>query len=113
MMRTSRKSKMRKPLISLFLAALLLVGCATVETAEMKIARNNDNLFKLRMDMTERQVKKIMGRPDLKETYQSSHDKSVVIWFYQTKRREFRDKPAKDECTSLLFENGRLVWSGR
>lgn len=89
--------------------ALTISGCAT---PQMRMDRNNDNLLRLDMGMTKEQVMAIMGKPDLNEAYQSLYGRSVVIFFYYTQRKWADGNTTKDECTPVVFENGKLVGWG-
>src|SRR4030042_4664987 len=98
-----------------FFQALVLVlvsslcGCAT---PQMRMDRNNTNLLSLEMGITKEAVIEIMGKPDLNEAYQSLRGKSVVIFFYYTQRKWQDGNLTKDECTPIVFENGKLIGWG-
>ncbi len=94
----------------LFLVLLLISSCATPQ-ALMK--RNNAKLLKLEIGMPKEEVIQLMGQPVLNEAYQSLYGKSVVIFFYYTQRKWSDGNYTKDECTPVVFENGKLVgWGG-
>jgi len=78
----------------------------------MIMDQNNENLLKLEMGMNKDQVLKIMGKPDLNEAYQSLYGKSVTIFFYYTQRQWNDGNTTKDECTPIVFEDGKLVGWG-
>lgn len=86
----------------ILLAAVFLPGCSLKEAAE-----NRTNLEKIKVGMTQAQVKEIMGEP-LKEVY-SAPD----IWFYYTKYQWFDGMNTRDECTPLMFNaEGILIGIG-
>ena len=63
--------------------------------------------------MPKEEVIQFMGQPVLNEAYQSLYGKSVVIFFYYTQRKWSDGNYTKDECTPVVFENGKLVgWGG-
>jgi outer membrane protein assembly factor BamE (lipoprotein component of BamABCDE complex) len=93
--------------IFIFLLLVSLLSCASAQ-----MSRNNDNLLLLEMGMTKEQVMKIMDKPDLNEAYQSLNGKSVVIYFYYTERQLSDGNITKDECTPVVFEDGKLVGWG-
>ncbi|MGQ9571401.1 MAG: DUF3192 domain-containing protein [Thermodesulfovibrionales bacterium] len=78
----------------------------------MEMKRNNENLLKLEMGMTKENVSAIMGKPTFNEAYQSLKERSVVILFYYTQRKWADGGYTKDECTPIVFENGKLVGWG-
>ena len=96
-------------LLFLVILALSVCGCAT---PQMRMDRNNSNLLRLEIGMPKEQVMSIMGKPDLNEAYQSLYGKPVVILFYYTQRKWADGNTTKDECTPVVFENGKLVGRG-
>ena len=98
---------MGKIILCLITAVFLIVGCATT-----KMSKNNEGLLKLEMGMTKDKVMNIMGKPDLNEAYQSLYGKEVIIYFYYTQRKWQDGNVTKDECTPVIFENGKLVGWG-
>ena len=86
-----------------------LFVCATWQ---MEMKRNNENLLKLEMGMSKEDVITIMGKPTFNEAYQSLYGKSVVILFYYTQRKWADGSYTKDECTPIVFEDGKLVGWG-
>jgi hypothetical protein len=60
-----------------------------------------------------------MGKPDFTEAYQKPDGRSESIFFYYTKKRRIDSRRwvddssiTKDECTPLVFENGKLTGWG-
>ena len=93
--------------MSLFV--LILTSCATWKIQQ---SRNRDNLMRLDLGMTKEQVVQIMGKPDLNEAYQTADGGALVILFYYTNRKWADSNITKDECTPLVFENGKLIGWG-
>jgi len=100
---------MKKIILTITVFSLLyfMFGCAAA-----KMSKNNDNLLLLEMGMTKEQVLQIMDKPDLNEAYESLYGKSIVIYFYYTQRQWSDGNVTKDECTPVVFEDGRLVGWG-
>lgn len=88
---------------------LIASGCAT---PQMRMDKNNTSLLTLEMGMNKQEVMDVMGKPDLNEAYQSLNGKSMVIFFYYTQRKWSDGNTTKDECTPVVFENGKLVGWG-
>lgn len=53
------------------------------------------------------QVMQDLGAPDFTEAFQQG-DSSVQVLFYRTHHRRSDGMTTKDECTPLVFSNGRL-----
>lgn len=102
---------MKTILLFLIISSLSIIfyGCAT---PGMIMEKNNENLLKLEMGMSKEQVLQVMGKPDLNEAYQSLYGKSVTIFFYYTQRKWSDGNTTKDECTPVVFEDGKLVGWG-
>jgi outer membrane protein assembly factor BamE (lipoprotein component of BamABCDE complex) len=94
------------------LALIMLVAISGCVTPGMRMDRNNSNLLTLEMEMTKQQVLEIMGKPDLNEAYKSLYGKYMVIFFYYTQRQRSDGNTTKDECTPVIFENGKLIGWG-
>lgn len=101
---------------SIVLMCILLfsffVGCDTFYNWESTMARNNENLLKLEMNMSKEQVISIMGKPLFNEAYKSIKGKSLIIYFYFTERKIADGSMTKDECTPIVFEDGLLIGWG-
>ncbi|MBN1141162.1 MAG: DUF3192 domain-containing protein [Deltaproteobacteria bacterium] len=96
----------------IFIFGLVLGSLCSCATPQMRMDRNNANLLSLEMGATKEEVLQVMGKPDLNEAYQSLHGKSVAIFFYYTQRKWQDGNTTKDECTPVVFENGKLIGWG-
>jgi len=81
---------------------LFSTGCGTAERE-----RNQENLKLLRQGMTKAQVKTVMGTALTKEIYNTDN-----IWYYYTGSKWRDSNTTRDECTPLVFEDGKLLGWG-
>ncbi len=70
--------------------------------------QNTQNVKKLKLGMTKKQVLAIMGEPLIDEKYNKPN-----IWFYYTDWDWADCARTEEECTPLVFENGVLIGWGR
>ncbi len=78
------------------------------------IVKNNANLMKLKVGMAQDEVATIMGVPVLSESYEASGGERVTILYYRTEEKKTTVLSAKDECTPVVFVNGKLAgWGDR
>jgi len=99
---------MHSKIVILFITlGIFLTSCAS-----LKMAKNNENLLKLKMGMSTDEVISIMGKPDLNEAYKSLNGKPIIIFFYYTQRKWADGTITKDKCTPVVFENGKLIGWG-
>ena len=80
----------------------LVTGCAYKEAA--------DNLHKtnqLRINMTQEQVKAIMGEPIKDQEYAQPN-----VWYYYTSPQWIDGYTTEDECIPLVFKKGKLAGWG-
>ena len=77
---------------------LLSAGCAYQE--QMK---NLENSKKLRINMTKKQVLKVMGKPVKGQEYSGPN-----VWFYYINTEWFDGRTTEDECLPLIFKKGKL-----
>jgi len=97
-----------KKLLAIFICLPLLFACGT------SIRKNNENLMGLQVGMVQADVVKIMGTPAASESYEAVGGERVGILYYQTEERNVTVLSAKEECTPLVFINGKLVgWGDR
>lgn len=68
---------------------------------------NRGNLEKLKHNMTKAEVLAVMGEPLSKEKYHQEN-----VWFYYTDWQWADGSVTSDECTPLVFENGKLAGWG-
>ena len=82
---------------------VLLSSCAYEE-----MARNEENLAKIRVGMTKQQVLEIMGEPVANEAYCS--DK---VFYYYTNQMWMDGLITRDECTPIAFDDsGKVIGWG-
>ncbi|QTH63988.1 DUF3192 domain-containing protein [Psychrosphaera ytuae] len=72
---------------------------------------NNEKIATLELGATYESVKSLMGTPDINEAFEDN-GKPVQVLFYRTKHRHSDSQTTKDECTPLIFKEGRLVGFG-
>ncbi len=75
-------------------------------------ARNRDGLLRLKIGMTKEEVLRIMKKPVLNEAYKTEDGKELVILFFYTNRMWADGNYTRDECTPVVFEDGRVVGWG-
>ncbi|PKN32658.1 MAG: hypothetical protein CVU61_17085 [Deltaproteobacteria bacterium HGW-Deltaproteobacteria-19] len=97
-----------KKVLVIFVALLLLTACGA------SIRKNNENLMGLQVGMAQAEVVKIMGAPALSESYEAVGGERVSILYYQTETKNVTVLSAKEECTPVVFINGKLEgWGDR
>ncbi len=95
----------------IFVAVLVLFFFCSCTSA---IVKNNANLMRLKAGMAQDEVSTIMGVPALSESYEASAGERIAILYYQTEERKTTVLSAKDECTPVVFVNGKLTgWGDR
>ncbi len=98
---------MRKAL-AILVVLLLLAGCGA------SIRKNNENLMMLKVGMPQTEAVKIMGPPTLSESYEATGGERVGILYYQTETKNVTVLSVKEECTPVVFIDGKLVgWGDR
>ena len=98
---------MKKTLLTalMMLAVLGFSGCQfPLQTAKMNV----QNMKQIRIGMTKLQVQEIMGEPVSGETYCQPD-----VWFYYTEVVWADGLTTQDECTPLVFKDGKLIGIGR
>jgi len=91
-------------------AVLVLLFCSCTPA----IVKNNANLMKLKVGMAQDEVSTIMGVPALSESYEASGGERVAILYYRTEEKKTTVLSAKEECTPVVFVNGKLTgWGDR
>lgn len=91
-----------KIMVAALFAAVSVGGCAWIEAD-----RNLENAEKLRVGMTKSEVLSIMGEPVKNEIYAQPD-----LWFYYTHPNWIDGLVTEDECTPLVFKDGKLVGWG-
>jgi len=119
------------------LAVMMLSGCMTSLIKPEITEMNRDNLSKLSVGMTKRQVSKAMKdqvfvlggasvtpfgtsfsrawtlrNPCKSETLQGKNGKPLDVRYYVVDGQEESNKIPDDEMTPLVFENGKLIGWG-
>ncbi|MDV2963475.1 DUF3192 domain-containing protein [Shewanella algae] len=74
---------------------------------EDRQAYNQSKVTELLLGQTLEQTIETLGRADFSEAMQT-HGQSLQVLFYRTHHVKSDGKTTKDECTPLLFANGRL-----
>jgi hypothetical protein len=98
-----------KKVIVFVVMCVLLCSCAS-----SAILKTNANLMKLNTGMSQDEAVTIMGTPTLSERYEAADGNQVSILYYRTERKKTTVLSAKDECTPVVFMNGKLVgWGDR
>ncbi|GAA0856884.1 DUF3192 domain-containing protein [Aliiglaciecola litoralis] len=72
---------------------------------------NRKHVASLETNTTVSAIKSRMGTPDFSELHQRGDDEIRVL-FYRTHLRDGDGITTKDECTPLVFKNGKLVGWG-
>ncbi|GEM_PF-1027512 len=94
----------------------LLSSCALVDKDKSILSpamwsvidRNRENLNKLRIGMTQEEVRSVMGEPMIGQVYNTEHH-----WFYYTRTRWSDGMATRDECTPVVFDElGLLIGIG-
>ncbi len=79
---------------------------------EDRQAYNQSKVTELLLGQTLEQTIETLGRADFSEAMQT-HGQSLQVLFYRTHHVKSDGKTTKDECTPLLFANGRLQAWGK
>ena len=87
---------------ALLVLATVLGGCAWQDAD-----RNLHNAEKLRVGMNKEEVLAIMGPPQQNEVYTKPD-----LWFYYTQPNWIDGLVTEDECTPLVFKDGKLIGWG-
>jgi len=96
-----------KRLVLFVAAAVLFCSCSAIN-------RNNENLVNLKVSMTQDDVVKIMGTPTASESYEATGGERLSILYYRTEEKQMTLTTVKEECTPVVFINGKLVgWGDR
>jgi len=85
----------------------LLFSCTAIN-------KNNENILNLKISMTQDEVVKILGTPAASESYEAVGGERISILYYRTGEKLTAATSIKDECTPVVFINGRLTgWGDR
>lgn len=104
--------------------SLSLTGCIIVNSDEVDPSNwssssdweetqrvNKRKIAQLELGASYDSVKSTMGTPDLNEGLEDNGE-SVQVLFYRTRHKHSDSQTTKDECTPLIFKNGKLVGFG-
>jgi outer membrane protein assembly factor BamE (lipoprotein component of BamABCDE complex) len=91
---------------------LVLILFASSACWRVTQSRNRGNLMSLKLDMTKEDVIRIMGKPTLNEAYKTDKGKNLEILFYYTNRTWADGNITRDECTPIVFEDGKVIGWG-
>ncbi|WP_371189163.1 DUF3192 domain-containing protein [Thalassotalea maritima] len=113
---------MKKSLAALLLAApmtLALSGCIVVAPGsdgdyshftadhEEREYQNRKKIARLTVGMEYLAAQDYLGVPDFSEVYDKNGE-SIQVLYYRTNRVHADSQTTKDECTPLVFKNGKL-----
>jgi outer membrane protein assembly factor BamE (lipoprotein component of BamABCDE complex) len=94
----------------------LLFACAGPVTSMLT---NRENLIKLKPGMAQSEVEEIMGKPDFKDMMTTPNFERTTLWYFSNEmgNRGFsgaiaRATVTRDDCTPLMFKDGKLYMSG-
>ena len=87
--------------------SILAVGLAMVSCTSQEAIVNLENVAKVKEGMTKEEVLSIMGKPLENEIYNKPD-----VWFYYTESKWSDGNRTSDECTPLVFEEGKLIGVG-
>jgi outer membrane protein assembly factor BamE (lipoprotein component of BamABCDE complex) len=89
---------------------LLLASCSFLDRYDpgfVERVNNRENLQKLKVGMTKKEVITVMGEPLVDEKYNQPD-----MWFYYTDWDWADAARTRTECTPVIFENGHLAGWG-
>lgn len=113
---------MKKELVMAAALSVALSGCVIsikdgdidsdwVSDWEAQQQENREKLAQLAPGMTVEQVSTLMGTADFNELYQRD-DTAIQVLYYRTHRTSGDGKTSKDECTPVVFNNGKVTGWG-
>ena len=91
----------------IFLTLITMLFLNACGNWSQEIIKNRENITKLRKGMTKSQVKAIMGEPLVNEVYNKPN-----VWFYYTDCKWSDGAITREECTPLVFKDGKLEGIG-
>ncbi|MDN3640269.1 DUF3192 domain-containing protein [Simiduia curdlanivorans] len=72
---------------------------------------NKAVISSLQINTAEMDIRSRLGEPDFSEGY-TDNDADVRVLFYRTQRQKEDGITSKNECTPLVFRNGKLIGWG-
>ncbi len=113
---------MKKVLVLATAMSLVLSGCVIsvkdgdidsdwVSDWETQQEENRTKLAQLAPGMTVAEVRALMGTADFNEFYQRDN-KGIQVLYYRTHRAKGDGKTTKNECTPVVFTDGKVTGWG-
>lgn len=100
-------------LLAYGLSACVVVDTLTVRDWELQEQTNREEIARLQLGANLDDIVSTMGAPQFNEV-RLHNDETVQVLFYRTNRVTDDGNTTKDECTPLLFINGKLKgWGHR
>lgn len=93
---------------------MMVSGCAgsPIKTWS-QTTRYTKLMLKLKPDMTQDEVVKMMGNPDNTEIYRGKNSELILVYLYITKVSRYTSlRLSETNYTPLVFENNKLVGWG-
>ncbi len=72
--------------------------------------KNRAAISNLQLELTPEQVRATLGTPDFTEFHKAEGE--IMVLFYRTHRQKGDGMTTKDECTPLVFQEGKLIGWG-
>ena len=107
-MNVRSESEMKKKRLLFLFAGVLLLLLNSCGNWDPEIIKNRDNLKKIARGMSKAEVKAIMGEPLWNEVYNQPD-----LWFYYSDCKWSDGMITSDECTPVIFENGKVTGWGQ
>ncbi|ABZ77615.1 conserved hypothetical protein [Shewanella halifaxensis HAW-EB4] len=110
------KSKLPVVVISIFVAYLAFVAVIMVSYDpspdemdwEDRQAYNKAMLNEVAIGQSITEIKSLFGKADFTEA-KISNEQNIEVLFYRTHHRTSDGETSKEECTPLLFKQGKLI----
>lgn len=101
-----------KKILLIAILAYALTACAVVDTLtvsdwELQEQQNREDIARLQIGANLVDIMSTMGAPQFNEV-QRHLEETVQVLYYRTNRVRGDGNTTKDECTPLLFVNGKL-----
>lgn len=103
-------------LAALLLIAALVAACSGPYT---NMKTNRESLIKLKAGMTMAEVEEVAGKPDFKDLLMVQGYERTTLWYFTNEmgNKGFtaavtRATVTREDCTPLVFKDGKLFMSG-
>lgn len=100
--------KMQRKSLVIGIITLTIISCSCAHISQ---SSSRYGLMQLNIDMSKKDVLRIMGMPFLNEAYKMPNG-TLEVFFYYTQRQRIDRNITKDECTPVVLENGKVVGWG-